>query len=109
MEKTESLKIEIGKRLKTIREDKLHMSKQDFSQLIGMKPQYLATVESGKRGLTTEKVVHICNVCNISADYLLLGIDNYIETKAKELLSNYTNKEIHNAFEIMKNVTLIIK
>ena len=44
MEKTESLKIEIGKRLKTIREDKLHMSKQDFSQLIGMKPQYLATV-----------------------------------------------------------------
>ena len=54
------LKQEIGERVKEIRENKMHMTKVQFANLIGMKNQYLGTVESGQRGLTVEKALEIC-------------------------------------------------
>lgn len=56
----EVLKEEIGRRVKEIRENKMHMNKVQFSDLIGMKNQYLGAVEAGKRGLTVEKAIEIC-------------------------------------------------
>lgn len=104
-----NLKIEIGKRVKEIRENKMHMNKVQFAQLIGMKNQYLGTVENGQRGLTIEKVIEICSKCGVSTDYLLYGTDNSIQAYASELLSKYSNSDILKAFEIMKDFSILIK
>ena len=103
------LKIEIGERIKNIRMNKMHMSKSAFAKLIGMKSQYLGTVESGQRGLTIETALKICNKTNITCDYLLRGIDNSIKDSAKDILSKYSNEDIYNAFELLKDLTLLLK
>lgn len=104
-----NLKKEIGTRLKEIRENKMHMSKSDFADFINMKKQYLGMLENGQRGLTIEKVLEICDKTGISSDYLLRGIENSLKENAKQLLSKYSNEEIYNAFEILKDITLLIK
>ncbi|MGN1301758.1 MAG: helix-turn-helix domain-containing protein [Clostridia bacterium] len=105
----EILKKEIGIRVKEIREKKMHMTKVQFADLIGMKNQYLGTVENGQRGLTVEKSIEICEKANVSCDYLLRGIDNSLETHTSDLLNKYTKDEVSRAFEIMKDYTMIMK
>lgn len=103
------LKLEIGKRITSIRKEKMHMSKVQFANLIGMKNQYLGNVEKGIKGITLEKAIQICNQCDVSADYLLLGITNTIQIRVENLLENYSNDEILKAFEILKNLINLSK
>ena len=105
----ENLKVQIGKRVALIRQDIMHMSKCEFAKLIGMKNQYLGAVEKGERGLTVEKVISICQSCNVSADYLLFGIENNLKENIKCHLSQYSNEDIDKTFEIMKSLTLLLK
>lgn len=102
----EILKQEIGLRVKEIREKKMHMSKVQFANLIGMKNQYLGTVENGQRGLTVEKVIEISEKAGVSCDYLLRGIDNSLESNIGGLLTKYSKKEICKAIEILGELTV---
>ncbi len=104
MSNKEILKKEIGIRVKEIRENRMHMNKNEFAKLIGMQNQYLGTVESGKKGLTVEKAVEICNKTDVSADFLLRGIDYTTEDLLKKNLSKYNKKDIDSFLEIMKNL-----
>lgn len=103
------LKQEIGLRVKEIRENKMHMTKVQFANLIGMKNQYLGTVESGQRGLTVEKAVEICKKTGVSCDYLLRGLDISLEAHAKKSLKKYNKEEIDKAFDIMKQITMLMQ
>lgn len=103
------LKQEIGLRVKELREKKMHMTKVQFANLIGMKNQYLGTVENGQRGLTVEKAIEICEQTGVSCDYLLRGLDNSIESNAKTLLTKYSKLEVCKAFEIMKELASLMK
>lgn len=102
------LKAEIGSRVSKIR-CSLNLNKKEFARLIGMKEQYLGTVESGKKGLTVEKVVEICDKTGVSADYLLLGISNTIEETIKENFSDYTDEQVDTACDIVKKALLLFK
>lgn len=101
-------KVEIGKRVTKIRKD-MNMTKKDFAKLIGMKEQYLGTVENGQKGLTIEKAITICNKTGVSADYLLLGVNNIIKDHIKDEFSNYTTQQINTAFEIINKTVLLLK
>lgn len=103
----EILKQEIGLRVKEIREKKMHMTKVQFANLIGMKNQYLGTVENGQRGLTVEKTIEICEKTGVSCDYLLRGSDKHLESHIQQILDKYSKKEVYKAFEIMKELTLL--
>lgn len=97
------LKKEIGVRVKEIRENKMHMTKVQFANLIGMKNQYLGTVENGQRGLTVEKVVEICKKTNTSCDFLLCGVNNSFEINIKKISDTYGSAEVCRAFDILKD------
>ena len=102
----EILKQEIGFRVKEIREKKMHMTKVQFANLIGMKNQYLGIVENGQRGLTVEKAIEICEKTGVSCDYLLRGSDNYLESHIQGILNKYSKKEISKAFEILRELAM---
>lgn len=103
----EKIKIEIGERLKSIRNN-MGMSQKDFSKLIGMKTQYLCNVEKGNNGLTVEKIIEICNKTGISSDYLIFGTNNFHVDELKKIFSKYSIDEINSAFEIVKNTVLFL-
>ncbi len=62
----------IGGRIRAYRES-LGMNREAFSEQIGLSPQFLAEAENGKKGLSAESIYKICNKCEMSADYLVLG------------------------------------
>ena len=62
----------IGGRIRAYRES-LGLNREAFSEQIGLSPQFLAEAENGKKGLSAESIYKICNSCEMSADYLVLG------------------------------------
>lgn len=103
----EKLRKDIGLRVKEIREKHMHMTKKKFASHINMKSQYLGTVENGERGLTVEKVVEICKLSGVSADYILFG--ETTNNKAKTLLANHSSEDIDIAFKVIRDIANMTK
>lgn len=108
MNNKNDLRIEIGKRVTEIR-TKMQMSKNEFARLIGMKNQYLGDVERGKKGLTVERIVNICNITGVTADYILFGVENKFKSNVQKILSNYSKNEIDKSFDILKDLAFLSK
>lgn len=102
------MKEEFGLRVKNIRES-MNMTKEDFAKLLGISGQYLGLVEHGKNYLSIEKLKTLCDISNLSADYLLFGKDSHIIDKTKNLLTEFTQEEIENGCEALKKLSLMIK
>ena len=102
------MKEEIGKRIKNIREE-MNMSKESFAKLLGISGQYLGIVERGKSYLSIEKLKILCDITNLSADYILFGKDNNITNDTQKALSGFSDEQIKNACDTLKDLALLIK
>ena len=60
------IQIEIGKKIKKIREKKLNISQKDFALKINLDPTYVSRDESGKQNLTIDTLEQICNALNMT-------------------------------------------
>lgn len=63
---------QVGKRLRRIR-SQMDLTREQFAEQASISPQFLAEIENGKKGMSTETLFKICNRFNLSADYILLG------------------------------------
>ncbi len=106
-EKTEQ--IERGKRIKFIRENELHMNKTQLAREIGVSSQFLGLVEDGKGNLVYRSIKKLRDLSGHSADYILYGLDDSVINETKEILSNYTEQEIHKALELLNEIAIFIK
>ena len=85
---------EFGERLKLMRTDK-KLTRDDFSEAADLSVQFYSEVEKGKKGLSVESLYRICEVHEISADYLLFGEKNRetqetpLETRLHEAPTEY--------------------
>lgn len=102
------MKEEIGLRIKNIREN-MNMTKESFAKLLGISGQYLGIVERGKSYLSVEKLKRLCDVTNLSADYILFGKDSNIQTNTNKLLSEFTPKQLEIGCDTLKKLALFIK
>ena len=67
------INIEVGKRLKESRVSS-GLTQREISEKLGIVLQQYQTYESGRYQMDYEKIVKVCKILNISANYLL-GID----------------------------------
>lgn len=72
MKKLKELNVVIGGRIRAYRES-LGMSREMFSEQVGLSPQFLAEAEKGSKGLSSESIYKLCKNSGMSADYLVLG------------------------------------
>ena len=72
MEKKETVKQEIGKRIEFIRNSK-KMTKEEFAKLIDITGQHLGKVILGEKGLSLEKIVEVSDKTGYSTDFILKG------------------------------------
>ena len=107
MEKIEQK--ERGERIKSIREQELKMNKTQLGEAIGISGQFLGLVEEGRGNLTYRSVKKLRDLSGHSSDYILYGLDDNMIEETKSYLENYTEQEIMQAIEIIKNITLFIK
>lgn len=102
------MKEEIGKRIKEIREN-MNMTKESFAKLLGISGQYLGIVERGKNYLSIEKLKILCDITNLSADYILFGKDCNKQNTTKEILSEFTDEQLEIGCDVLKKLALFIK
>lgn len=102
------MKAEIGKRIKNIREN-MNMTKESFAKQLGISGQYLGMVERGKSYLSIEKLKILCDITNLSADYILFGKDNNIKNDTKEILSEFSDDQLEIGCDMLKKLALFIK
>lgn len=102
------LKKEIGKRIRNIRIN-MNLSKKDFAKLLEISPQYLGMIEKGEGSLSVEKLEVLCNLSNLSADYILFGKNIPFSYELQNALSKYSSESIHSGFESLEKFALFIK
>lgn len=102
------MKEEIGKRIKQIRED-MGMTKEKFAKLLGISGQYLGVVEHGKSYLSIEKLKILCDLTNLSSDYILFGKDSHIVSNTQKTLSEFSNEQIEVGCEVLQKLALLLK
>lgn len=70
---------DMGKRLSDKRKE-LGITQEKLAEKMSVSIQMISNMEQGKKAIRPENLVKICNVLNISADYVLTG-----EKSAQEL------------------------
>lgn len=73
MNKKDALNISIGKRVRSTRE-LMSLSREHFAELCDISSSFLSDVEHGKKSMTVKTLRKICNVGNVSPNYIVLGI-----------------------------------
>ena len=73
MKNTDSLRREVGNRVRLVRGDR---TQEEFAALIGVTRANLASVESGRSFPGPEFLVNIAHRCRVSLNWVLLGEDN---------------------------------
>lgn len=101
--------IERGKRIKEIRENELHMNKTQLAKLIGVSGQFLGLVEEGKGNLVYKSIKKLRTLSGHSSDYILFGLDDNIIKETRQYLEKYSEVELINAIQIIKEITIFIK
>lgn len=101
--------IERGKRIKYIRENELHMTKTKLAKEIGVSGQFLGLVEDGKGNLVYKSIKKLRELCGHSADYILFGLDDSMIQSTKLCLDKYSETDIINAINLVKELTFFIK
>lgn len=68
----DDLLTQIGQRIRKHRE-RSHLSQEQLAERADVSSQTISTAETGKKRLRVENIIKICEVLEISPDYLLLG------------------------------------
>lgn len=98
-----------GQRIKYIREKELEMSKTELAEKIGTSSQFLGLVEDGKGNLVYYSIRKLREISGHSSDFILYGVDDNSITKTKELLEDFSEKEIVDALAVIQKLSLFIK
>ena len=92
----------LGMRIRQTRE-LLSLSREKFSEKCGISSSFLADIERGKKGLSSETLYKICTGANISPTYIILGTDTSSDVSAVvELLNQLDSKHIDSAVGILR-------
>lgn len=102
------LKKEIGLRIKNIRLN-MNLSKQKLASILGISGQYLGMIERGEGSLSVEKLQILCNLTNLSADYILFGKDLTIPLEISKALSQYSDTQINSGLATLEKFAIFLK
>lgn len=100
---------ERGERIKEIREKELKMKKTQLGKELGISGQFLGLVEAGKGNLVYKSIKRLREISGHSSDYILFGLDDNIITETKKGLEQYSEEEIIQAINVIKDIALFLK
>ena len=103
-----NMREEFGIRIKNIRES-MNMSKESFAKLLGISGQFLGIVERGKSFLSIEKLKVLCDITNLSADYILFGKELNVANDTQKILSEFTDEQIKYGCDTLNKLALLKK
>ena len=84
--------------------NKAGLSAREVSQRMGMSPQYVAQLESGRIVLTVEKLLQILEICDFSIErFFSSNIEDYkVDNELKSLIESLPTDKKRNIIEFIK-------
>jgi len=84
--------------------NKANLSAREVSQRMGMSPQYVAQLESGRIVLTVEKLLQILEICEFPIErFFSSNIADYkIDNELKSLIESLPTDKKKNIIEFIK-------
>ena len=84
--------------------NKANLSAREVSQRMGMSPQYVAQLESGRIVLTVEKLLQILEICEFPIDRFFSSnkADYKIDNELKSLIESLPSDKKKNIIEFIK-------
>ncbi|MFI3115522.1 MAG: helix-turn-helix transcriptional regulator [Clostridia bacterium] len=92
----------IGKRLRKQRE-LLGFTREQFAEKIQISPQFLAEIENGTKGVSTNTLYKLGEFCSI--DYLLFGKQPQIANEVLSVIHKLPQKYIKTVEDLIKSLT----
>lgn len=83
---TDTLKAEIGQRMRTKREQAGY-TREKLGELCSLSPRFIANIELGDSTFSLDSLMTVCRVLSCSSDYLLFGSNINVEVWAEPILS----------------------
>lgn len=82
-----------------------NLSARELSQRMGMSPQYVAQLESGRIVLTVEKLLQILEICEFPIDRFFSAniVDYNIDKELEGLIQTLNSSKKQNLIEFIKN------
>lgn len=102
------LNVQIGKRLREIREN-LGFTQSKFAEILNVGEEHYRKIELGATGLTVEKVQVLYKVLNIDANYLILGEKPDLKDLDHMLTNCSRTESIKILHRILKYVTKLLE
>ena len=102
--------LEIGERIRGVRE-KLHMSREKFSEMIDISDVFLGQIERGERSLSIKTLTKIVNFTATSSDYILFGDSKSNKTydKINRILNRCSEESLLFIYELIRCSSTFLK
>ena len=98
-----------GQRIREIREVELKLNKSQMALELGISPQFLGLVEDGRANLVYRSLRKLRDISWHSTDFILYGLDDESIKETRECLKEFSDEEVINAIEVLKNIGIYIK
>lgn len=92
---------EIGKRIRKSRKI-MGYSREEFAEIIGISVRFTADIELGKKGMSLDTLIKICETLSVSADYLIWGRGERDGDSIAEITAFLDDSEMKYAEELMR-------
>jgi len=97
---TEFLK-DMGRRI-MLRRKSLRMTQEELAEKLGVSTQMISNLELGKKAIRPENLVRVCEVLNLSADFVLTGMNTKTAVDAvAEKLIQLSEEELRMVGDIV--------
>lgn len=102
MEKFALNNLEVGERVRTLRED-LKMNRETFSEMIDISDVFLGQIERGERSLSLKTLCRIVSFTGVSTDFILFGdnTNNSTINKINRILNTSSDNLITYIYQII--------
>lgn len=92
-----------GKRIRAVRE-KQNLSRERLAELANISTQFLADIETGKKGMSVVTLKKICVALQISSDFIIFERNNGSDFSLDAMLVSLTNDKQEDLEKIMQMI-----
>lgn len=92
---------DMGLRIRECRE-KLNYTREEFAEKLDISPRFITDIELGKKGMSLDTLIKICETLSVSADYLIWGKGECDSNAISEMTAFLDDSEMKYAEELMR-------
>lgn len=97
----------IGSRIRSIRESQ-KLSREKLAEQANISTQFLADIETGKKGMTVATLQKLCSALHVTSDSIINGVSDNDFSDILPVLSSVPKEKQNEVKEILQKIIKLI-